>query len=124
MEDLLLGTYLTNAVVLIIHEIDSAYWREWRLFGLPGGVTLFLVLHFPLLFIVLSGLILVARGEPAGLVFSLILSLGGIAAFLIHSYFWRKGHREFDVPLSKGILGLTLALSVFQLTLTVRLMLG
>jgi len=29
--------YLTNSVLLINQEIDSAYWKEWKLFGLPGG---------------------------------------------------------------------------------------
>ncbi len=57
MPDLLLWLYLTNAVLLINHEIDSAYWKEWELFRLPGGIAGFLLLHFPLLFIVLYGLV-------------------------------------------------------------------
>ncbi|MHA1463081.1 MAG: DUF6713 family protein, partial [Candidatus Heimdallarchaeota archaeon] len=24
--------YMVNAVLLILHEIDSAYWKEWELF--------------------------------------------------------------------------------------------
>ena len=36
MTDLLVWLYLTNAVLLINHEIDSAYWKEWELFKLPG----------------------------------------------------------------------------------------
>jgi len=38
MADLLLWLYLANAVLLINHEIDSAYWKEWELFKLPGGM--------------------------------------------------------------------------------------
>ena len=30
--DLLFWTYLINAVILINHEIDSAYWQEWKFF--------------------------------------------------------------------------------------------
>ena len=41
---LLLWLYLLNAAVLITHEIDSAYWHEWDLFGIPGGIQFFLVL--------------------------------------------------------------------------------
>lgn len=29
--------YLLNASVLITHEIDSANWHEWEIFGIPGG---------------------------------------------------------------------------------------
>ena len=29
--------YVANLVVLIAHEIDSSYWHEWELFGLPDG---------------------------------------------------------------------------------------
>ena len=32
MEQLLLWLYLADAVLLITHEIDSAYWKEWNLF--------------------------------------------------------------------------------------------
>lgn len=41
MPDLLLWLYLTNAVLLINHEIDSAYWKEWDLFRFPGGLRVF-----------------------------------------------------------------------------------
>ena len=37
MYKLLTLIYLINATLLIVHEIDSAYWEEWKLFGLPGG---------------------------------------------------------------------------------------
>lgn len=30
---LLFWIYLVNAVLLINHEIDSAYWQEWKLFS-------------------------------------------------------------------------------------------
>ncbi len=39
MSDLLFWLYLTNAAILICHEIDSAYWREWELINLPRGAV-------------------------------------------------------------------------------------
>ena len=48
MEQILFWLYLANALTLIVHEIDSAYWKEWDLFRLPGGEAGFLLLHFPL----------------------------------------------------------------------------
>jgi hypothetical protein len=122
MPDLLLWLYLTNAVFLINHEIDSAYWKEWELFRLPGGITGFLLLHFPLLFVVLYGLVLIVRQSALGFMFSLILCFGGIFAFAIHAYFLKKGRREFNKPISKLILVLTLLVSLTQLIVTLFLM--
>ncbi|MBU2548515.1 MAG: hypothetical protein KKB20_08915 [Proteobacteria bacterium] len=119
MPDLLFWLYLVNAILLINHEIDSAYWREWELFRLPGGITGFLLLHIPLLFVVLYGLVLVVRQSVYGLVFSLVLSLGGMFAFTIHMYFLKKGREEFDTPISKLILFATLLVSIAQVLVTI-----
>jgi hypothetical protein len=119
MSDLLFWLYLTNAVLLINHEIDSAYWKEWEIFKLPGGITGFLLLHFPLLFFVLYGLVLVVRQSFWGSFFSIILCLGGIFAFVIHTYFLKQGRKEFDKPLSRLILVLTLLVSIAQMIVTI-----
>ena len=119
MPDLLLWLYLINAVLLINHEIDSAYWKEWEIFKLPGGITGFLLLHFPLLFFVLYGLVLIVRQSFWGSIFSIILCLGGIFAFVIHTYFLKQGRKEFDKPLSRLILVLTLLVSIAQMIVTI-----
>ena len=122
MSDLLLWLYLMNAVLLINHEIDSAYWKEWDLFKLPGGIAGFLLLHFPLLFFILYGLILVSRHSPWGLIFSLVLCFGGLLAFSIHTYFLKKGRMEFNQPISKYILKAILFVSVVQLAVTLYML--
>ncbi len=122
MADLLLWLYFANAVLLINHEIDSAYWKEWNLFKLPGGPTGFLLLHFPMLVLILSGLILVSRHRLPGLILSLALCLAGIFAFTIHTYFLRKGRAEFNEPISKLILVAILLVSLVQLVTTLYLM--
>jgi len=122
MTEILFWLYLSNSVLLINHEIDSAYWKEWELFKLPGGITGFLLIHFPLLLFVLYGLVLVARSSSSGLIFSLILCFSGIFAFSIHTYFLKKGRNEFDKPISKFILIATLIVSIVQLAVTLYLM--
>ena len=122
MSEILFWIYLINAVLLINHEIDSAYWREWDLFGLPGGITGFLLIHFPLLFLVLYGLVLVYQLTIAGLILSLVLSLGGVFAFAIHTYFFRKGRNEFTTPISRFVLIVTLIVSLIQLAITLYLL--
>ena len=122
MPDTLFWLYLINSVFLINHQIDSAYWKEWDLFKLPGGITGFLIVHFPLLFIVLYGLVLVSRHSFFGYIFSLILCFGGIFAFTIHTYFIKKGRNEFKAPLSLFLLVATLIVSLIQAALTIHLM--
>jgi len=120
--EVLFWIYLINAVLLINHEIDSAYWKEWDLFGLPGGITGFLIVHFPTLFLILYGLVLVYQRTSAGLILSTVLSLGGLFAFSIHTYFVRRGRDEFTTPISQFILIATLILSPIQLAISLYLL--
>ena len=122
MPEVLFWIYLVNSVLLINHEIDSAYWKEWELFKLPGGITGFLLIHIPLVFLILYGLILVFQNSFAGLIFSLVLSLAGIFAFAIHTFFIKKGRSEFKVPISLFILIATLVVSLTQAVITIYLL--
>ncbi len=111
--------YLINTVLLILHEMDSAYWKEWELFRLPGGIGGFLLIHFPLYVVGLYGLVLVSQGSTAGLALSLIVAAAGILAFVLHQYFLRKGCPEFNTRVSKTILGLLLVVSAAQAAATI-----
>lgn len=121
MSEILPWIYMINAVFLINHEIDSAFWKEWNLFNIKGGISFFLAIHFPLLFLVLYGAVLVFQHFYLGLLFSLILSISGIFAFVIHSTFIHKGHLEFTTSMSQFILRSTLVLSILQASLTIAL---
>jgi hypothetical protein len=118
MPDLLLWLYLINSVLLIDHEIDSAYWKEWELFRLPGGITGFLLFHIPLLFIILYGMALVVRHSCWAYVFSLLLCLGGFFAVAAHGWFLKKGRPQFSNPISKFILATILIVSIAQTATT------
>ena len=122
MNGLLIYLYLTNAIFLINHEIDSAYWHEWNLFKIKGGINTFLLLHFPILFFVLFGLIEVNKHTHAGLIFSLLLSIIGIFAFTIHIIFIKKGYEEFRTVISLFILISILVISLVQLIITIHLL--
>ena len=121
MWDALLWTYLINATLLLNHEIDSAYWKEWELFRLPGGITVFLIIHLPLVYVVLYGLVLVVRHTFAGLVISLVLGLSGLVAFALHTAFIKRGHPEFNTPISLFILIATLIGSLAQLSVVIHM---
>ncbi len=122
MFEALFWVYLVNSILLINHEIDSAYWQEWKLFKLPGGISFFLLLHFIIIFIILFGLVQVYQESLAGLSLSLVLALGGIFAIVIHMYFIKKGRDEFRLPISIFILMALLPLSLTQLGITVYLL--
>ena len=121
---LLFWIYMTNAVILLVHEIDSAYWQEWKLLNPDdkNGINGFLILHIPMVFLILLGLVYVYEDKFVGLIISLILSAGGLFAYFFHFYHLRKGRLEFNTIISKGIIISTLIISVLQIILTIKQM--
>jgi hypothetical protein len=111
--------YAVNLSLLITHEIDSAYWQEWNLFGVPGGIQLFLILNLILILMALYGYSSLLRNQWSGYVISVLVFLAGIFAFSIHLYFIILGHPEFTLPLSEVILVFILLVSLLQATLFV-----
>ncbi len=109
-----INLYLLNFALLFTHEIDSAYWKEWELVGMPGGIQVFLVLNFLLLLVALTGFRQVLLVERYGNLFSLFLAVSGILAFSVHSYFILNGHREFTLLASLVLLVLILLVSLVQ----------
>lgn len=112
---------MINAIILIIHEIDSGYWEEWKLISPDdkNGINGFLLGHIPLLFIILFGLVLVYDNKPAGIIFSFLLSGGGLFAFIFHFYHLRKGRPEFNTLLSKTLIISTFVISIVQIIATI-----
>jgi hypothetical protein len=116
--------YLLNFALLFTHEIDSAFWKEWELFGIPGGVQVFLILNLLLLLIALFGFKELLEGSKIGRMFPILLAIIGIFAFFIHSYFIIMGHSEFTLPMSLAILISILIVSVAQGLLGLKDLLG
>jgi hypothetical protein len=112
--------YFANMTFLVVHEIDSAYWHEWSLFGLPGGIQLFLLLHIPLLALVFWGFWRVVSWTRGAKAFSFLLAVAGIVAFSIHAALIAKGASEFRLPTSQAILWGTLLLSFAQMAVVWR----
>lgn len=111
--------YAVNFALLITHQIDSAYWKEWELFRLPGGIQLNLVLNLVLLLAGLTGFALLLDDRTAGYVFALVVAGGGIFAFGIHSFFLLRGDERFRLPASIAILAAAAAVSPAQAALAV-----
>jgi hypothetical protein len=97
--------YLACAVLLAVHEVDSGIWREWDLFGLPGGAATFVALHVPLFVILVWGYGQVVLGTNAGRRMALLLAAGAVAGGALHALLLGAGHPEFRTPGSLAILG-------------------
>lgn len=114
MHQLHIYVYILNLALLFAHEIESAYWKEWELFRIPGGVQLFVLLHIPLLMAALVGLVLLREAERSGVIISMVLAAAGVFAFSIHTFFILRGRREFTLPVSLFLLAAILAASLAQ----------
>jgi len=121
MPEVLLWIYMLNATLIIVHEIDSAYWKEWELFKLPGKINFFLILHVFLVFVILLGIVLLFRSLLWGLILSLVLGIAGIFAFSVHRWFISRGRNEFKTTVSQSILVAILIISLVQLAYTLYL---
>lgn len=120
-DTLLRWLYLVNASVLISHEIESAYWHEWELLGIPGDVQVFVILNLILVIAVLYGLWRLVEGQRSGIIFSWGLALSGLFAVVVHGYFLIQGDQAFRLPLSFGLLLATLLLSMAQILVLLRI---
>ena len=112
--------YIIVFTLLIVHEIDSAFWKEWELFHLPGGIQLFDVIHIVLLPIFIIGYGVLVSNTDKGIKFSLLLGVLGILAFVIHSIFMSIGFYQFKIPVSILILALLGLTSAYQLILVYK----
>ena len=111
--------YLFNLSLLITHEIDSAFWHEWEMFHLPGGIQFFNIINFILILILIYGFATVVRLEKKGYIYSLLISITGLTAFFIHGSFIFFGYEQFILPVSLLILLACFILSVWQLIYTI-----
>lgn len=119
-EKFLIYLYIIEAAMFVVHEIDSAYWQEWKLFRMPGGVNLFMFIHIPLIMILFYGLLELQKLTITGIIISIMLSLSGISAFFIHQMFIKKGYTEFSTFSSQAILALNLLSSIMLLSFTIK----
>ena len=111
--------YGANVTLLFCHKIDAAYWREWEMFHLPGGVQGFVALHIPLLALALWGLVLVSQNAPRGRWFALAVGAAGIVGVGLHSAFLAGGDHRFRAAVSVAIIAAFAVTSALLLVVTI-----
>jgi len=95
--------YILNATLLILHEIESGYEKEWEILKLPGEITGFLILHIPIIFILLYGVLEINLLSNIGFIMGIITGLGGIIPFLVHKKIVKK-KESFNLLISNIII--------------------
>lgn len=98
------GALSLGLAFAIAHQIDAAYWREWEMFGLPGGIQLNLLMNLALFLPLLAA----ARRVYARTRHARACALGIAAAvgliLPIHLGFALAGERSFALPVSIAVI--------------------
>ncbi|PKB22359.1 DUF6713 family protein [Janthinobacterium sp. 64] len=108
-------SYFWTMLFLILHQIDAAYWKEWEMFHLPGGVQGFLVFNLAAIAVVLVGYKHVLLSTARAPFYASCCAALGVATFLIHTGFALAGLEQFHLPLSVAIIALCLLSAVWLL---------
>ncbi|MEI7443798.1 MAG: DUF6713 family protein [Burkholderiales bacterium] len=105
---------LANLTVLLVHQIDAAYWHEWELFGIPGGNPVNLLLNLPIVALGLHAWARVALGAADARRWAAFVAALGALTVVLHAGFFAAGHDAFAAPVSIGLLVATGVLSMLQ----------
>jgi len=82
--------YILNVTLLLLHEIESSYEKEWEILKMPVKITGFLLLHIPIIFIFFYGLYCIIKYPQIKLIISIIIGTSGFIPFLIHKIIINK----------------------------------
>lgn len=78
--------FIINALLLLLHEIESAYEKEWEILKLPGRVTGFLLLHIPIILLMFYGVIEIQKPSIIGKIIGIVFGVGGIVPLIVHKF--------------------------------------
>lgn len=87
-----------NLALVLTHQVDAAFWREWEMFGLPGGIQLFNAINVGIFLAVLFCFVSVIQRRPSGFRCSLVIALLCASVLPIHAAFALSGFIQFHLP--------------------------
>jgi hypothetical protein len=110
--------YIINALLLLLHEMESAYVKEWEILKLPGKITGFMLLHIPILLVLFWGAVELGRQTTTGTIIALIAGVGGIIPFIVHKVLVKKiGY--FESTISNIIIYLNILAGIATVILSI-----
>ena len=95
--------YILNATLLLLHEIESAYEKEWEILKLPGRITGFLIMHMPIILLFFYGVIEIEKGSMTGLIIGVITGISGLLPFIVHKVIVKRAD-HFNLFISDFII--------------------
>lgn len=107
-------SYFSTLCLLVLHQIDAAYWREWEMFHLPGGIQGYLFFNLLAIPVLLLGYTKVLQHGDKAVLFASICAALGALTFLIHAGFALAGFSQFHLPLSMALILLCLLSALWQ----------
>ena len=107
--------YIANLALLTTHQADAAYWHEWDVFGVPGGISFFLAFNLVAVALVAAGLVRVAEGAPSARRAAVLCAALGLVTVALHAVFLWLDRTAFWTPSSIGVLLGVFVLSIAQL---------
>ena len=87
---MLLFFYILNVTLLILHEIESGFEKEWELLKLPGKMTGFLLYHIPIIFVFFYGFYCLIEYPQTRTIISIVMGIAGFIPFIVHKIIFKK----------------------------------
>mgnify|MGYP000612995391 CR=1 FL=1 len=117
----MLNSLLILALVLIIgHQIDAAWWEEWEMFRLPGGIQLNVLMNLLIFWPLLWIFMVVVQRRPGAWRWALALA-GACALILpIHAGFALAGFGQFHLPVSMAVIALSFLTAIALAVVSLR----
>lgn len=81
---LLLIMYSINCTLLLVHEIESGYEKEWEILKLPGNIAGFLGIHIPIILLMFYGLVEIQSSSTVGYSIGMLFGISGVIPFIVH----------------------------------------
>jgi hypothetical protein len=100
---MLIFFYILNSTLLLLHEIESGYVKEWEILKLPGRITGFLLFHIPIVFALFYGLYAIIQYPQTQQIISIIAGIAGFIPFLVHKIIVRR-KEYFNMPISNTVI--------------------
>jgi hypothetical protein len=107
--------YVANLALLATHQADAAYWHEWDVFGVPGGLPFFLLFNVVAVAVLAVGLVRVAEASSSARGFAIVCAGVGLFTCALHAAFLGLDRTAFWTPESLGLLIAVLLTSIGQL---------
>ena len=123
MSKVLIYLCIINSVLLILHEIESAYEKEWIILKIPVDITGFILLHIPILILLFYCPIAILLGHGIGYTLSIIIGFGGTIPFLVHKVFFNN-KEHFNKQISYSIIYLDLVIGIIEIITSIYMVIN